>query len=69
MQLVVLMAVSAAVNTEIASWMTDFQNSLFFINRIIKESNTVDSVGEGLKSACRHHRHRQSCLRCQSRQC
>ena len=31
MQLVVLMAVSAAVNTEIASWMTDFQNSLFFI--------------------------------------
>ena len=28
---VVLMAVSAAVKTDIASWITDFQNSLFFI--------------------------------------
>ena len=31
MQLVVLMAVSAAVKTDIASWITDFQKSLFFI--------------------------------------
>ena len=28
---VVLMAVSAAVKTDIASWITDFQKSLFFI--------------------------------------
>ena len=28
---VVLMAVSAAVKTDITSWITDFQNSLFFI--------------------------------------
>ncbi len=28
---VVLMAVSAAVRTDITSWITDFQNSLFFI--------------------------------------
>ena len=31
MQLVVLIAVSAAVKTDIASWITDFQKSLFFI--------------------------------------
>ena len=31
MQLVVLMAVNAAVNTDITSWITDFQKSLFFI--------------------------------------
>ena len=28
---VVLMAVSAAVKTDIASWITDFQKSLFFM--------------------------------------
>ena len=31
MQLVVLIAVNAAVNTDITSWITDFQKSLFFI--------------------------------------
>ena len=39
---VVLIAVSAAVSTEIASWITDFQKSLFFIVMMFFSSERRD---------------------------
>ena len=44
MQLVVLIAVSAAVKTDIASWITDFQKSLFFITLFLLNLRAIASI-------------------------
>ena len=44
MQLVVLIAVSAAVKTDIASWITDFQKSLYFITLFLLNLRAIASV-------------------------